>query len=296
MTRHSSFRILSALTLAAAGLVFAGLARADDRPNIIVMMSDDMGLGDTSAYQDWTGNADAVQIATPNLERLARMGTRFTDAHAPSSRCTATRYALLTGRYSWRTRLKFSVLWPPQGDPLIEPDRPTLATILAAAGYRCGMSGKWHVGLTYRNADGDPADSWKTSDLRRGIAGSPLKGGGEDSLDLAELLLGHSQTGRQQLVHHDHKQGSGGGAKNPGCAWLALRWNHPASGAQRWPGQWKLFVDEGLLLRAEIKPRELYELGSDPREQRNRLDDPTLKPLVTLMTLRLEALVQTPDA
>jgi arylsulfatase A-like enzyme len=86
-------------------LCIQGFSADTPPPNIIVMMADDMGVGDTSAYQDWTKNADADQVKTPLMDRLARMGIRFTDAHA-SSRCTATRYGLLTGRYSWRTRLK----------------------------------------------------------------------------------------------------------------------------------------------------------------------------------------------
>jgi len=147
------------------------------RPNIILMMADDMGLGDTSAYQDWSKNSDAVQVVTPNMDRLARLGIRFTDAHSPSSRCTATRYGLLTGRYCWRTRLKYSVLFGPQGDPLIEPNRPTIATLLKARGYRTGMSGKWHVGLTYRDSNKAPAPSYELADLRRGIADGPLDHG-----------------------------------------------------------------------------------------------------------------------
>jgi arylsulfatase A-like enzyme len=152
-------------------------AESSQLPNIIFMMADDMGMGDTSAYQDITNNSDAVQVKTPAMERLARMGIRFTDAHAPSSRCTATRQALLTGRYTWRTRLKYSVLWGPQGDPLIEPKRPTLATLLRESGYRTGMSGKWHVGLTYRRADGSPASTYDEVDLRQGIADGPLNHG-----------------------------------------------------------------------------------------------------------------------
>ena len=162
-------------------LLLASVARADHPatppPNIIVMMADDMGLGDTSAYQDWTGNQGDVQIQTPAMQRLANMGIRFTDAHSPSSRCTATRQALLTGRYTWRTRLKQSVLWGPQGDPLIEPDRPTLATMLSDKGYRTGMTGKWHCGLTYRNADGEPESTWENVDLSKGIADGPINHG-----------------------------------------------------------------------------------------------------------------------
>lgn len=166
--------------LALLGLVTAlpiDSMAGDALPNIIVMMADDMGLGDTSAYQDWSGNSDEEQVSTPAMERLARMGIRFTDAHSPSSRCTATRQALLTGRYTWRTRLKYSVLWGPQGDPLIEAGRPTLATVLRQAGYRTGMTGKWHCGLTYRDSNGTPIADYEKVDLSKGIADGPIQHG-----------------------------------------------------------------------------------------------------------------------
>ena len=142
--------LLSPLLVVTCCLLTQG---ADMKPNIILLMADDMGMGDTSAFQDFTGNADNVQLHTPQMERLARMGVRFTDAHTPSSRCTATRYGLLTGRYPWRSRLKCWVLFGSQGDPLIEADRPTIATMLHEAGYATGMVGKWHVGLRYRQSN-----------------------------------------------------------------------------------------------------------------------------------------------
>ncbi len=147
------------------------------RPNIIVMMADDMGLGDSSAYQDFNGNSDGLQIHTPNMERLARLGVRFTDAHTPASRCTLTRYSLLTGRYSWRNRLKHWVLFGVQGDPMIEADRPTVGSMLKENGYRTGMVGKWHVGLRYRQSDGRPADAWNDADLTRPMFDTPLDHG-----------------------------------------------------------------------------------------------------------------------
>ena len=76
------------------------------------------------------------------MEELARRGVRFTDAHAPHSRCTTTRYALMTGRYCWRTRLKHWVLFGNHGDPLIERERLTLPEMLRQAGYSTGMVGK----------------------------------------------------------------------------------------------------------------------------------------------------------
>ena len=140
-------------------------------------MADDMGMGDTSSYQFFTGNPDSAQLSTPQMEKLARMGVLFTDAHTPSSRCTATRYGLLTGRYAFRSRLKHFVLYGAQGDPLIEPDRPTLATLFKSEGYYTGMVGKWHVGLRYRQTDGSPAAGWEDADLTKLLADCPLDHG-----------------------------------------------------------------------------------------------------------------------
>ena len=165
--------------LFAWGMIVAEPSRADDnvKPNIILMMADDMGMGDSSAFQDVTGNGDEVQVHTPNMERLARMGVRMTDAHTPSSRCSPTRYGLLTGRYPWRNRLKHWVLFGSQGDPMIEADRPTIASMLRGQGYSTAMVGKWHVGLRYRQSDGRPADGWKDADLRQPLHTTPLDHG-----------------------------------------------------------------------------------------------------------------------
>jgi len=152
-------------------------AIAANHPNVIFMMADDMGMGDTSAYQDFTGISDRDQIHTPNMDRLAKMGVRFIDAHTPSSRCSPTRYALLTGRYPWRNRLKHWVLFGVQGDPMIEVDRPTLGTLLQDQGYRTGLVGKWHVGLRYRQASGLPAAGWEDADLSQPMADTPLDHG-----------------------------------------------------------------------------------------------------------------------
>ena len=146
-------------------------------PNIILMMADDMGMGDTSAYQDFTGNGDSDQVHTPNMQRLARMGVRFTDAHTAASRCSPSRYGLLTGRYPWRNRLKHWVLFGAQGDPMIEADRPTIATLLQSRGYHTGVVGKWHVGLRYRQTNGSRAAEFKDADLRMPLADTPLDHG-----------------------------------------------------------------------------------------------------------------------
>jgi len=168
---------IALLLVATTGL---SVSAQGPHPNIIVMMADDMGMGDTSAYQDFTSNSDDDQIHTPSMERLARMGVRFTDAHTPSSRCSPTRYGLLTGRYPWRNRLKHWVLFGSQGDPMIEADRPTLATMLRDNGYYTAMVGKWHVGLRYRRSDGKPAAGWDDADLSQPLFDTPLDHGFDD--------------------------------------------------------------------------------------------------------------------
>jgi arylsulfatase A-like enzyme len=120
-------------------------------PNIVYILADDMGYGDMGC------NNPHSRIPTPNLDRLAAGGVRFTDAHAPSSVCTPSRYSILTGRYCWRTPLKQSVLWP-WDPPLIEPDRLTVAHLLRQHGYRTNCVGKWHLGWQWATLDGRPSD------------------------------------------------------------------------------------------------------------------------------------------
>lgn len=114
-------------------------------------MADDMGYGDVGCY-----NRDS-KIPTPNMDRLAAGGIRFTDAHSPSAVCTPSRYGVLTGRYCWRTPLKRSVLFNYE-KPLIEPARMTVASMLRAHGYRTACIGKWHLGLGWGIKDGEQFD------------------------------------------------------------------------------------------------------------------------------------------
>lgn len=107
-------------------------------PNIVLIYADDLGYGDVSCY-------GARRIATPNIDRIAGEGIRFTHAHSPSATCTPSRYALLTGQYAWRK--PGTGILPGDAKLIIEPGRPTLPAMLRSRGYRTGVVGKWHLGL-----------------------------------------------------------------------------------------------------------------------------------------------------
>ncbi len=142
-------RFFNALACTLVILVAAEVQGEPRSPNIIIILADDLGYGDVSCY-----NADS-KIKTPNVDRLAARGMRFTDAHTPSAVCTPTRYGLLTGRYSWRTRLKYRVL-DGLDPPLIDQGQMTIASLLKEHGYATCCIGKWHLGMQWTDTDGKP--------------------------------------------------------------------------------------------------------------------------------------------
>ena len=134
------FKILAILIAAYLLASMPSAAVANDRPNIVVILADDLGYGSLNSY-----GADESHIQTPHIDRLAMEGRRFTDANTPSSVCSPTRYGFLTGRYDWRTDKKHGVL--NTTDPLhIDTSRPTIASLLKSVGYRTAAIGKWHLG------------------------------------------------------------------------------------------------------------------------------------------------------
>ena len=135
----SSFlSILLGFTLFLAGCTLDEQNNSEvaDKPNILLILVDDMGYGDLKSYNPQS------KIPTPNLDRLATEGMHFTDAHAPGAVCHPSWYGLLTGRYPFRTNTN---VWPEQ--PVIEEDRMTIASMLKLEGYHTAMVGKWYLGF-----------------------------------------------------------------------------------------------------------------------------------------------------
>ena len=130
-------------------------------PNILVILADDLGYGDVGCY-----NAES-KVPTPNLDRLAREGMRFTDAHSPATVCTPSRYSLMTGQMAFRVPNGGTVFQGAGGPSLIAPGRLTLPAMLKKQGYATAAVGKWHVGFTFRDKAGEPIHKGGLEDVRR---------------------------------------------------------------------------------------------------------------------------------
>ncbi len=150
---------LLALGLLAAPLLPTNADDAEDKPNLVFILCDDLGYGDVRCMAPKTS-----KIKTPHADKLASQGMIFTDAHSGSSVCTPTRYGLLTGRYSWRTRLQKGVVTG-FAPGLIAKDRPTVAGFLKAQGYHTACIGKWHLDFQYLDPDTGKAYSQKQHKL-----------------------------------------------------------------------------------------------------------------------------------
>tara|TARA_R110002049_G_scaffold37208_3_gene117567 strand:- start:8663 stop:10300 length:1638 start_codon:yes stop_codon:yes gene_type:complete len=146
-----------------------------DLPNIIYVLVDDMGYGDVQAF-----NSNG-KIPTPNINRLAQEGMKFTDAHTSSAVCTPTRYGILTGRYNWRSPLKSNTLVG-NSSALIPTNRTTIASLLKRKNYNTAFIGKWHLGWDWQykneNSDSTAVNYWKGKplgdiDFSRKILNSP---------------------------------------------------------------------------------------------------------------------------
>jgi len=128
-----------------SSISITSFSKRTERPNIIYILCDDLGFGDVHALAPKTS-----KIPTPNADQLAKEGMIFRDAHSGSSVCSPTRYGIITGRYSWRTRLQSGVLKGHHPN-LIAPERATVASHLKALGYHTAILGKWHLDFQYKN-------------------------------------------------------------------------------------------------------------------------------------------------
>lgn len=149
----SLFRTLGLLPFLIISIIANG-QETNIKPNIIYILTDDLGYGDVSAYNYKS------KIATPWIDALAKEGMLFTDAHSNSSVCTPTRYGILTGQYAWRTSLKNGVLWS-YDKPLITPNQLTVAQLLKNNGYQTACIGKWHLGLDWAQQTSGATDFTK---------------------------------------------------------------------------------------------------------------------------------------
>ncbi|HJM55959.1 MAG: arylsulfatase [Planctomycetes bacterium] len=145
------------------------------RPNVVLILADDLGFGDVGCY-----NPEA-KVPTPNIDRLARQGMLFSDAHSPSTVCTPTRYSILTGRMAFRTGMR-GVFTGAGGPCMIEDTRPTIGGVFQAAGYTTAMFGKWHVGMTFFDKQGEPInknglEAVQRIDYSRPIPDAPIHRG-----------------------------------------------------------------------------------------------------------------------
>ena len=156
MSNHNRREFLkfvgSSLPMVLFSALTPGCKKPNPKPNIVYILADDLGYGDVECL-----NPES-KIKTPNINKLAKRGITFTDAHSGSAVCSPTRYGLLTGRYAWRSKLKSGVLWPWDG-PLIEQGRLTVADFLKQNGYSTACIGKWHLGWDWPTKDNSRMNS-----------------------------------------------------------------------------------------------------------------------------------------
>ena len=169
-TRRDFLKQAAVAGMAAVTQQCAWSAEGKRKPNIVLILADDMGIDSVSALNDKCG------IPTPHLNALLKQGMRFSDAHSGSAVCSPTRYGVLTGRYSWRSSLKRGIVgqWKP---PLIEEDRLTLPRMLKNAGYNTACIGKWHLGWNWPKKGGGVTTQPTEIDFSKKIEGGPTARG-----------------------------------------------------------------------------------------------------------------------
>lgn len=247
----SIYRFTIANFLLAMGLFFIGAPVslfAAVKPNVVFILADDLGYGDLSSY-------GATKVETPNIDRLAKEGRKFTDAHSPHSVCTPSRYSLMTGRYSWRTWAKTANVW--STDPmLIDDDQFTLPKLLREAGYQTALVGKWHLGYGRPGAPG--WDDVKGIDYNGKIAPGPLEAG-------FDYYFGIPHVGQQPHVFIENHRVVGLQSDSPLELVMDDRWLHRPSYLDRhmYPPRHHFDGGEGAKYRQQDVALKLTEKAVD---------------------------------
>lgn len=190
--RKSAWHLIPVLAILAIVLFLIHWpAHAKRNPNIIVILVDDLGYGDVRS------NFSESKIATPNIDQLAQQGMRFTDAHSGAAVCSPTRYGVLTGQHFSRQNwgLISQQLW----SSLIDEDRLTVGDFLQTNGYHTGAFGKWHLGQTFYDKNGQATGPGANTDWSRPITGGPTDRG----FDVFYGVLFTQAHGLQALVSNE---------------------------------------------------------------------------------------------
>jgi arylsulfatase A len=189
LSREQDFRMTRTLLIVTVIVSIHASLLAAERPNIICVLCDDLGYGDLSCLNP------QGKIRTPNFDRVAAEGMAFTDAHTGSAVCSPTRYGLMTGRYSWRSKLQQGVLGG-LSPRLIEPGRLTVAELLHRQGYQTACFGKWHLGMDWAKHPGkevtelniEPREQVFNVDYGQPIANGPNSVGFDEYFGISASL------------------------------------------------------------------------------------------------------------
>ncbi|MBD8490934.1 arylsulfatase [Echinicola sp. CAU 1574] len=190
---------------------------ADKKPNIVVIYMDDLGYGDVSAY-------GATELSTPNMDKLANGGVRFTNGYATSATCTPSRYALLTGMYPWRN--KNAKILPGTAPLLIGTEQLTLPKMLKEQGYFTGIVGKWHLGLGSGDVNWNEKISPSPNEV--GFDYSHILAATQDRVPTVYIENGHvvnlDPNDPIEVSYQKNFEGEPTGKDNPEM--LTMKWHH----------------------------------------------------------------------